>query len=577
MILINPENSYSNNIAGKVGPVINKSYLSTDVCNWLTNLLSSFYEDNLDEAMIIANFNNILGGDNTIPENYKLFLLFCAVKGLIKSPNHPFSENEHLANNIFQYLNESYNTDFNSFAYTLIIEERKRKNENRLPIFINSLNIAIYLYSQKLIDYRNFIKLENISNTFYKLCSHRNYWTFEDFTIDTDIYDQLLDWGFWLRVLREVLPEDEFNRVYDVVDLTFLNNYLINEQGNTLFHYTEAYISNVLNVADYQVDRHLIDPEYIWLFKKQIKYFNILHDQFNRIKFNNDNLRVLLKVSHIAYRSNPQQLPEEIKKELLFQSKKNIGNYRSMLKDANTTAVSYKTNMDTVNEAINFIAYFESPSKAVIQLIQLLRNFEGISINDDLTFEYIKQFDMPFAMPFNSQQFYDQEPPQNNNWIISKIEWIITTFFEFNDSDIDQARKELTKFFGSRLKTNKKTKSPRDKDFIEPDSIWRVVYVCCIRALHCNPGGKFHQILYFSCNHDSSEDVRTEASKAYKEIRHNNPLPSDMERVLTLRRVFWYLRQAYNVSLLGIDKLDTRGAQRTYSKEVERCKARMKK
>ncbi|WP_028975452.1 hypothetical protein [Spirochaeta cellobiosiphila] len=579
MKLINPENSYSNNLAGKVGPVINETHLSDTTVNWLVEVISSIYDDDLDQALLLAQYIKILGGKEEIPEDYTIFRLLLTIKGYINAPNLPIKSNHELEEEIKSFLSSNYSPDYHSFMHSFIQEREDRLYSGGMALYIHTHEIAVFLLKEKLIDYAKFIKIEDVPKALYHLCKNGKEWTLENFTIDENLYKFVKGWGFWMFALRTALPEDQFEEIYTKVDETFLINYLKKESGKFLFKYTDIYLSNVLEVAGYPSTRHISASSFEWLFEKQQAYFNLLLDEFNRIQFDDENLSVLLRSAHIAYRYKTDTMPESIRKELTYLSQKAIGNFRSSIKDADYSTHEYLKGLSTVNEAVNFLCYFSSPAEGIKQLVQLLRNYGKVSINDDLTFLLPKQRDYPFLAPLQQQEHPDQEPPLNAEWFISKTEWIISTFFELGEADIDVARDDLAKFFGTRLKTKKgvKTETPKESDLIEPNSIWRTAYLSCIRALHCNPGGKLHQTINFSRNSDPDADVKSEAAKAYKEVRHNNPLPTNMERVLTIRRVFWYLRQAYYVSLLGINSLDTRGAQRTYSKEVERCKVRMKK
>ena len=580
MKLINPENSYANNIAEKVGPVINESQLSGETCNWLVELISTTYSEDLDQATLIAQYVKDLGQNKGCAEDYILFRLLLTILGYIHAPGLPIVRNKELEDSILKYIISNYSSDFHLFFQLLIIEKDERLHRGGLAIHIETHAIAIFMLKEKLIDYKRFINLDNVPKALYQLCQAGKVWTLEEYSIEEHLYKFVLSWNFWQFVLHSALPEPEFEKIYSNIDTTFFETYIKNQKVKNIFKFINTYLSNILEISGYQPNtRHFKDSQFAWVFNKQEPYFTLLLDEFNHIQFSEYNLRVLLRAAHIAYRYCSDKIPDGVKKELIFLSQKAIGNYRSSLKDADYTDNTYLSGLATVNEAINFITYFRSPAEAIKQLILLLRNFGEVTINDDLTFLVHKQSENPFFIPIDTRGFPDQEPALKGEWFIAKIEWLISTFFELGDADCRSTREDLANFFGSRLKTKKgiKTASPKNSDLIEPNPIWRVAYLSCIRALRCNPRGKLHQTINFSRNYDPDEDVKKEAKEAYIEIRHNNPLPSSMEKVLTIRRVFWYIRQAYYVSLLGIDSLDTRGAQRTYSKEAERCKARMKK
>jgi hypothetical protein len=126
------------------------------------------------------------------------------------------------------------------------------------------------------------------------------------------------------------------------------------------------------------------------------------------------------------------------------------------------------------------------------------------------------------------------------------------------------------------LKTKKTVPKDKDsfvdEDFVEPSAIWRNAYVQALRALRVSPYGKAHHVLHFVKNSDPDAAVRHAAKIAYKELRHDIQLPEGMSPKTPLFAAVWWLRQAHYVSLMGTNKLDKRGAQRTYYKEVRRTR-----
>ena len=188
MKLINPENSYSNNIAGKVGPVIKESFLSDDLCNWLTEQISSIYEEDLAQALLLAKYIKIIGSNEDIPEDDTLFRLFCTIRGFIHAPNLPITRNEELEGSILKYILSNYSSDFHSFMLSLIQEREERLRSGGPAIYIKTGDIAVFMINKKLIDYKRFIKLSNVPVALYQLCKNDTEWTSEDYSIEENLF-----------------------------------------------------------------------------------------------------------------------------------------------------------------------------------------------------------------------------------------------------------------------------------------------------------------------------------------------------------------------------------------------------
>lgn len=578
MKIIIPENEYSSNIEGKIRPIINEGYLSDPLCEWISQLFTDEYNEDLDAAIIAAKYVRTISESKNLLEDYLLFILFCTAKAFIEDKNCPFPVNTNVADNILEKLISDYDSDFTDFFIRLL--KQKGKDFDSLSVrTIKDKSLAQFLIQQKLLNYKSFIDFTNISKAFYSLYSEGDEWYENNYALSKNLDKIIQSWGYWLPILKNTLKQTDFDYIFNKVDSEFYSKYFLTEPTITRFNLAENYIQNLLELSGYHPNRHIKFDPLNWLFDKAKPYFHHLLDLYNKQLHNDECLRIILRLAHISYRSDISVLPDSIRTELLFLSQKAVGNFRSSLKAVELKKDLNSKKLALVNEAINFIAYFDSPTKAFIQVIQLLRNLRTCSVNNDLSYKVPRPSDHPYVTYISMHGLPDEDPPMNIDWFPAKLEWLIVCFMEIHKVDLIPMREELSKFVGSRLKTKKGTgkETPGNNDFIEPNPLWRQCYLSSIRALHCNPGGKLHHILNFSRNSDPDEDVRIEAKKAYKEIRQDNPLPSEMKQVLTIRRAFWFLRQSHFVSLLGIDELDIRGSQRTYSKEVEQCKARILK
>ncbi len=577
MKLINPEGNYSQEISNKIAPLIKEGYLPNDLCEWLINEISKIYSESLEDGIRLSKIIQLITGSRNIQVDFILFILFCYTKGYIQDINLPCPANDELSDIIFKKLISDFNPDFNVFFREIIDIKKDSAHEFNWPRNIYDQQLAAWLIRNSLINFHFFLNTKSITDSLYKICSEEKYWSHDDFSLDSVHYEKIESWGYWLPVLKQALDDKDFNTVYSEVDDRFFDKYFLKESEDKRFRIAEHYIESILELSRIGSNRHRLMESFSWLHKLFLPYFKNLLDLYNKSLHHDENLRILLRICTIVYRYEVESLSDSIKKELSFLSQRAIGNYRSKLKSVEKSSGINSKSLDLVNEAINFVTYFISPVKSIINLIQLLRNLHIVSVNDDLSFGRPRRKDIPFGFPMTMHHYPDQDPTRNIHWFPAKIEWILYSFLENKNNEklLIATIEEISTYFGSRLRTRKgisKKEGYENKDFIEPDPVWRLGYIESIRALKMNITGKLHHILYFERYNDPDIDVREIAKKAYKEIRHDNPLPSHMEKVLTIRRAFWFLRQAHFVSLLGNDQLDTRAAQRTYSKEVERCK-----
>lgn len=253
------------------------------------------------------------------------------------------------------------------------------------------------------------------------------------------------------------------------------------------------------------------------------------------------------------------------KKALLERCSVFFGHLRAYLKQSTTQAESVRDWFKIAEDALNCMLTFGHAWPVLKHLLQCLRNASVPCIASDLRYW--------------NEPSHEEQPPEPWNWIPTRIAAILHNYLgpeQENDPELQQIRNDFSNFCLERLKTKKNAANESDKlendDFIEPSPIWRVGYIHSIKALRVNPKGSSHHILHFSKNSDPDPSVRDAAKIAYKEIRHEAALPEGMSPKTPLFAAVWWLRQAHFVSIMGIDRLDTAGAQRTYYKEVRRTK-----
>jgi hypothetical protein len=107
-------------------------------------------------------------------------------------------------------------------------------------------------------------------------------------------------------------------------------------------------------------------------------------------------------------------------------------------------------------------------------------------------------------------------------------------------------------------------------DMLERSADWRYCLVRAAMALHVNPEGKAHRLLYAASRLDPDPDVRDVAHEAYEKLRRSKGLPEDVSPRRCVMTALWWVRQAHLLAL-GVE-IDADGAQRTRVKELTRTK-----
>ncbi len=257
----------------------------------------------------------------------------------------------------------------------------------------------------------------------------------------------------------------------------------------------------------------------------------------------------LLRLFLLRFREN--ELNPDIAKPLLTVAKKELGQNRPLLKkDAEKPFDPH-----SLNAPLAFLFRFGGPSPALETMLTLFSALEHPAVTPDL--RYWKEEGLV-------------DPPETYRWIPDRIAAIIHALGAEQEKDptLESVRRSLAQFFLKRLKSkdNVNDRDVIDDDFIENRWEWRYFYVRALRELKVNPLGKSHHVLRWVSENDPHEEVREEAKKAYKELRHQVSLPAETSPRKPLFAAFWWLRQAH-LNSLGIEP-DPQGAQRTRSKEV---------
>ncbi len=238
--------------------------------------------------------------------------------------------------------------------------------------------------------------------------------------------------------------------------------------------------------------------------------------------------------------------------DFLPTAKKELGQIRRLLK------------IDSIGEfdpsnlyaPLSFLFRFDSPTTALELLLTYFSACEYQMVADDL--RYWKESGR-------------DDPPEPYRWIADRIAEVIHSLKDEQEDDprLREIRTSLALFFIKRLKTRNMASEEvaiTDDSFVENRWVWRYFYIRALRELKINPKGSGHKTLRWVSDNDPHEEVRAEAKKAYKELRHQVSLPSQASPRKALFAAFWWLRQAH-LTTLGI-KIDPQGAQRTRSKEV---------
>ncbi len=263
-----------------------------------------------------------------------------------------------------------------------------------------------------------------------------------------------------------------------------------------------------------------------------------------------ENLQMaLLRLFLLRFREG--ELTSEVVKPLVTTAKKELGQNRpSLKKDAENPFDPH-----SLNAPLAFLFRFGSPSQALETMLTLFSALEHPAVTPDL--RYWKEEGLV-------------DPPEPYRWIPDRIAAVIHALGDEQGKDaaLENMRKSLAQFFLKRLKSKDivNDRDVIDDDFIENRWEWRYFYVRALRELKINPLGKSHHVLRWVSENDPHEEVREEAKKAYKELRHQVSLPAETSPRKPLFAAFWWLRQAHLYSLEI--KPDPQGAQRTRSKEV---------
>ena len=249
---------------------------------------------------------------------------------------------------------------------------------------------------------------------------------------------------------------------------------------------------------------------------------------------------------------SPDQITcDEFLKDFLTVAKKELGQARSRLRDANGSTFSPKK----LNASLAFLFKFGGPYMALEALLTMFSASTFQMIAGDL--RYWKEDGR-------------EDPPEPHRWIAERIATIIHSlkYEQRKDPKLRDFRSSLGEFFIKRLKTRKEANSQdlEDSDFVEDRWKWRYFYIRALRELKINPKGKGHKALHWVSKNDPHPEVRKEAKNAYKELRHQVSLPSEASPRKALFAAYWWLRQAH-LTELGV-QIDISGAQRTRSKEV---------
>jgi len=249
---------------------------------------------------------------------------------------------------------------------------------------------------------------------------------------------------------------------------------------------------------------------------------------------------------------SPDQITcDEFRKYFLAVAKRELGQARSTLRDANGSTFNPKQ----LNAPLAFLFKFGGPDLALEALLTMFSASTSQMVAGDL--RYWKEDGR-------------EDPPEPHRWIAERIATIIHSLKDkqIQDPKLKDLRSSLAEFFIKRLKTRKEASSQdlEDSDFVEDRWKWRYFYIRALRELKINPKGKGHKALHWVSKNDPHPEVRKEAKNAYKELRHQASLPSEASPRKALFAAYWWLRQAH-LTELGV-KIDISGAQRTRSKEV---------
>jgi hypothetical protein len=431
-------------------------------------------------------------------------------------------------------------------------------------------HLAKYLFEKDLIDLGSVIYLKTIIQRVDDGIEFRK-------SRETNILNPE-EFGFWLDLYT--LPNEtasaSLTHIYDV-DVSNIQRVLEKFFQEVLCALPDDQIGKVAMAVTFEIDEWLkikfsyvydrTNPEWSWLASSLYPYFCLIAD---RIKTDANDTYLQWSYFRYGWRSLWPEVNKSSKletKTIIESCNQFYGHLRVLLKSSDTTTeTEVARHSFKIGSDVNYCLLACGGVWPVVKhLLQSLRSVSVASVANDLRYW--------------NEPLQDEQPPEPWNWIPTRIAGILHNFAgleQESDAELKKLRSEFADYCLQRLKTKKGvSKSPDEltnEDLIEPSPIWRDAYIHAIRALRVNPSGSSHHILYFSKNSDPDTAVRKAAKIAYKEIRHEVSLPYNMSAKTPLFAAVWWLRQAHYVSLMGTDRLDKRGAQRTYYKEVRRTK-----